>query len=202
MLISTYNNRGLNDVLILMFSQSKLEDQKAKKFGDVVVIKDKDTDDILGMNVFHASNYLVFEKNGPLQLDQNQIAKLNGLLEKEGIDYTLIQDSEPKFVVGKIKECHPVEGSDHLNVTQTEIDNGNIVQIVCGASNVQENKKVVVAKIGAIMPDGMVIWPGELKGTKSYGMICSAKELNIESDREGKGILILDDDAETGIKFM
>ena len=52
------------------------------------------------------------------------------------------------------------------------------------------------------MPDGMVIWPGELRGTKSVGMISSAKELNLDVPAEKqKGILVLDDELETGSRF-
>lgn len=49
------------------------------------------------------------------------------------------------------------------------------------------------------MPDGMVIWPGELKGIESNGMICSARELGLP--QEGKGIMVLSDDAEVGKAF-
>ena len=53
---------------------------------------------------------------------------------------------------------HP--DSDHLSITQTEVDNGEILQIVCGAPNIKAGQKVVVAKPGAMMPDGLMIWPG------------------------------------------
>lgn len=36
-----------------------------------------------------------------------------------------------------------------------------------------------MAKPGAMMPDGLMIWPGVLRGEESFGMICSAKELRL-----------------------
>ena len=38
------------------------------------------------------------------------------------------------------------------------------LQIVCGASNIAAGQKVVVAKVGAVMPSGMVIRDAELRG--------------------------------------
>lgn len=100
-----------------------------------------------------------------------------------------------------MKECKPHEDSDHLSITQVEVDGGDVLQIVCGASNIAQDQTVVVAKPGAIMPDGMVIYPGELRGVESLGMICSARELGIESNQK-KGILVLDDEYEVGQAFQ
>ena len=68
----------------------------------------------------------------------------------------------------------------HLSVTEIKVDNGEVLQIVCGAANIRKGLKVVVAKPGAMMPDGLLIWPGELRGVESFGMVCSAKELNLD----------------------
>ena len=38
---------------------------------------------------------------------------------------------------------------------------------------------MVVAKVGTVMPSGMVIKDAELRGVASSGMICSMKELNL-----------------------
>jgi tRNA-binding protein len=52
-----------------------------------------------------------------------------------------------------------------------------------------------------MMPDGMLIWPGELRGVASYGMICSAKELNLPNAPMKRGILELGSDAVIGEAF-
>ena len=42
-------------------------------------------------------------------------------------------------------------------------------------------------KIGAVMPSGMLIKEGNLRGVESYGMLCSARELaipNAPSEKE------------------
>lgn len=51
------------------------------------------------------------------------------------------------------------------------------------------------------MPNGQIIWPGELRGVKSNGMICSAYELGLDPDHERQGILVLDDELTPGTPF-
>lgn len=75
------------------------------------------------------------------------------------------------------------------------------LQIVCGAPNVDAGQKVVVAKVGAVMPSGLLIKEGNLRGEDSFGMLCSARELAIPGAPEVKGILVLDDSAEVGSPF-
>lgn len=196
MYISIYNKNGLNDVLMILFKKMEAVNQSIEKNGDITLIKSKDTDEIVGFNLFNASHYLEGLKDGPVSLNKSQVSTLNELLNEAGSSVKLEEDSSPRFVVGYVKTCEPVEGSDHLNLTKTEVDNGETLQIVCGAGNISQGQKVVVAKTGAVMPDGLIIWPGELKGVKSEGMICSARELGLP--QESKGIMVLPGEEETG----
>jgi len=66
---------------------------------------------------------------------------------------------------------------------------------------VDAGQKVVVAKIGAVMPSGLVIQPAELRGISSQGMICSARELGLPNAPEKKGILVLEDTYTVGTEF-
>lgn len=76
------------------------------------------------------------------------------------------------------------------------------LQIVCGAPNVEAGQKVVVAKVGAVMPSGMVIKDAELRGVASSGMICSMRELNLPNAPQEKGIMVLSDDYKVGNAFF
>lgn len=96
------------------------------------------------------------------------------------------------------KEKHP--NADKLNICKVEIGTETL-QIVCGAPNVDAGQKVVVAKIGAVMPSGMLIKPAELRGVPSAGMICSARELELPDAPQEKGILVLEDSFEVGQEF-
>lgn len=201
MLISLYNNNGLNDVLMIALKKSSPDHQETESKGDLVKLKDRESKEVIGFNLFKASTYIDGLSNGPIQLSSEQTAQLNQVLEAAGFEERMEAENDPLFVVGHVRSCDPVEGSDHLNLTQTEVDKGKVLQIVCGAGNIQSGQKVVVAKSGAVMPDGMVIWPGELKGIKSEGMICSARELGLPQEQSGIMVLSADEETGRGFKF-
>jgi len=96
----------------------------------------------------------------------------------------------PKIVFGKVLECQKHPDADKLNICKVDIGSATR-QIVCGASNVRAGLTVVVATIGAVMPNGMAIKPVKLRGVDSEGMICSAGEIGLPD--LGKGILELDE---------
>nr|WP_242550739.1 DUF4479 and tRNA-binding domain-containing protein [Enterococcus hulanensis] len=152
-------------------------------------------------NFFNVSEYLNIQGNGQVELSEKDIETLNEQLKLAGFEERLAADLSPKFVVGYVKTCVDHPDSDHLHITEVEIDDGKTLQIVCGAPNIEAGQKVVVAKPGAMMPDGQMIWPGSLRGVDSFGMICSAKELHLPNAPEKRGILVLDEDAKTGEKF-
>ena len=68
-----------------------------------------------------------------------------------------------------------------------------MLDIVCGAKNARKDLNVVVATIGAILPNGKRIKKSKLLGIESFGMLCSAKELNINNKKfNDQGIIELD----------
>jgi len=94
-----------------------------------------------------------------------------------------------KIIFGHVIECEKHPDADKLNICQVDIGT-SIRQIVCGASNIRAGLDVVVATIGAEMPNGMIIKPVKLRGVESEGMICSASEIGLEDCQDG--ILELD----------
>ena len=112
-----------------------------------------------------------------------------------------------KLVVGEVKECKMHPDSDHLHVCKVDVGS-EILDIVCGAPNVREGLKVIVALDGAELPGG-TIKKGMIRGQVSNGMLCSMAELGLEHkflDEEDKtGIHELPTDAPVGvdaIKYM
>ena len=201
MLVSIYNNNGLDDVLMVMLKNHPASNQIIETKNNITEIRTEDTNEIVGYNFFDASEILDNLENGPIILNATQVDLLNKKLGKNDFKYELTPDTDPKFVVGEVKTCDPVKDSDHLHVTSIDIGTEEPLQIVCGASNISADQHVVVARVGAVMPDGTVIWPGELRGVKSAGMVCSAKELGIELENQEKGILVLSEDTEVGQPF-
>lgn len=201
-MISIYNKAGIGDTLIVMLDNSEPKEQNFEKKQDVVRIFKEETNQTVGYNFFNSSQFIAIEGAGQVLLSKEHINSLNEAIALAGFSDTLESDESPKFVIGEVKECVAHPDSDHLSITQTEVDNGEMIQIVCGASNIAQGQKVVVAKVGALMPNGMAIWDGELRGEPSHGMICSARELNLTGVPEQKGILVLPDSTVTGEQFQ
>lgn len=111
------------------------------------------------------------------------------------------------LVIGKVIECENHPDSDHLHICKVDIGS-EVLNIVCGAPNVRKNLKVIVAKVGAILPGGE-IKKGNIRGCESNGMLCALSELGLDSkflkEEDYKGIYELDESAIVGedpIKFL
>ncbi|EDM24150.1 YtpR family tRNA-binding protein [Caminibacter mediatlanticus] len=92
-------------------------------------------------------------------------------------------------VIGEVVECEKHPNADKLNLCKVNVGD-EVLQIVCGASNVEAGQFVVVAKIGAILPGGFKIKKAKLRGIESFGMICAAREVGLPDFHDG--ILVLD----------
>ena len=107
-----------------------------------------------------------------------------------------------KVVVGRILSINPHPNADKLVVCQVDIGN-EVIQIVTGAPNVEEGQLVPVALHGALLPGGVKIKKGKLRGEVSQGMLCSIDELELtelgEIDDGIDGILILDEEYPLGM---
>ena len=199
-MIFAYNKAHVGDTLMVVVADDKETENTVERKWNVAQVKDA-SGQIVAWNFFHISDHLPIEGNGQVTINEEQLTELNRLIKEAGFTETLIADNEPKIVVGYVKTCVPHPDSDHLSITETEVDNGHVLQIVCGAPNIEAGQKVVVAKPGAMMPDGLMIWPGSLRGVESYGMICSARELHLPDAPTEKGILVLPEDAVVGEAF-
>lgn len=98
-------------------------------------------------------------------------------------------------VVGHLESVEKHPQADRLTLCQVNVKS-EILQIVCGAKNHKKGDKVCVAKIGAVLPGNLSIQKTKLRGVDSFGMLCSAKELNLSS--EGEGLYILPPDSVVG----
>ncbi|MCA5012065.1 MULTISPECIES: YtpR family tRNA-binding protein [unclassified Enterococcus] len=199
-MIFAYNKEHVGDVLFVIAADDKGQENHVERKGNIARVSADEQ--VVAWNIFEASTILgTIDGSGQVELTDEQLAKLNQELTAAGFSETLAVDHEPKIVVGFVKSCKKHPDSDHLSITQTEVDNGEVLQIVCGAPNIKAGQKVVVAKPGAMMPDGLMIWPGVLRGVESFGMICSASELRLPDAPAKKGILELPFDAVVGEKF-
>ena len=105
-------------------------------------------------------------------------------------------------VVGKVISITRHENSDHMWVCQVDVGESEPTQIVTGAQNVKAGDLVPVAKHKSLLPGGIKIEKGKLRGEVSNGMLCSYKELGLDlrdfPNACEDGIWILSDDEELG----
>ena len=136
-----------------------------------------------------------------VDIANEDISELTDKITKFGVNIEkVISNNIDNLVIGLIKKVEKHPDSDHLNVCEVDLGS-EVVQIVCGASNVRENLKVIVATPGAILPGNFEIKKSKIRGVESNGMICALFELGLEEKTEetySKGITELDNDAPVG----
>ncbi|MEO7073653.1 MAG: phenylalanine--tRNA ligase subunit beta [Rhodanobacter sp.] len=99
-------------------------------------------------------------------------------------------------VIGAIVDAQPHPQADRLQVCRVDIGAAEPLQIVCGAPNARVGIKVPLAMVGASLPGDVHISKARLRGVDSFGMLCSARELGVDSD--ASGLLELPADAVAG----
>ncbi|MDY3731802.1 MAG: phenylalanine--tRNA ligase subunit beta [Alloprevotella sp.] len=103
------------------------------------------------------------------------------------------------LVVAEVLTCEPHPNSDHMHVCSVNIGAEEPVQIVCGAANVAQGQKVIVATLGTKLYDGeecFTIKRSKLRGIESLGMICAEDEIGIGTSHDG--IIVLPQEAKVG----
>ncbi|THD67968.1 phenylalanine--tRNA ligase subunit beta [Robertkochia marina] len=122
-------------------------------------------------------------------------------LEVEGIEsFETVKGGLKGIVVGHVLECEQHPNADRLKLTKVDLGNGEPVQIVCGAPNVDKGQKVPVATVGTTLYDASgepwQIKKGKIRGEVSMGMICAEDELGLGESHDG--IMVLDQALEPG----
>lgn len=188
MWLAFYNKQAVGDVLMLTSGTISDDHVVTESKQNITLINDRTNDQTVAVNVFNISESFEISDNGPVLLTEEQVTKVNELIKAAGFNLAIEVDNTPKLVVGYVEECKAHEDSDHLSITQTRVSEDEVLQIVCGARNIAKGQHVLVAKPGAVMPSGAIIWPGELRGVESFGMICSTRELGLAHLEDLPGI--------------
>lgn len=114
-------------------------------------------------------------------------------LEVEEVD--ALGDGLQHVVVAKIISAERHPEADRLQICQVDAGQGEHLQIVCGAPNARPGLVAPLAMVGAQIGE-LKIKPAKLRGVESNGMLCSAKELGLDTD--ASGLFELPDDALIG----
>ena len=137
-----------------------------------------------------------------IDINDQDLNELAVKITKAGINVEkVISQNIRNLVIGQIIKCVDHPDSDHLHVCSVDIGTNELQQIVCGAPNVREGLKVIVALPGAVLPGDFEIKKSKIRGIESSGMICALFELGLEENNEenyAKGIHELDEEAPVG----
>ena len=146
-----------------------------------------------------------------IDLDDNlDIKTIAEDMTRVGNEYDVAEKfiNATNLVIGQIKTCEKHPDSDHLHVCMVDVGKETL-QIVCGAPNARTGIKVIVALVGAKLPNDVVIKKGMIRGVESNGMMCSIAELGLDNkfltDADRDGICELGEDAVVGedpIKYL
>ena len=101
------------------------------------------------------------------------------------------------MIIGEVMDCWQHPNADKLRCTKVDIGRDELLNIVCGAPNVQIGQKVVVAPIGTTLfshDASFTIKKTKLRGELSEGMICAEDEIGLGASHDG--IMVLP----TGVK--
>ncbi|MGN1298185.1 MAG: phenylalanine--tRNA ligase subunit beta [Clostridia bacterium] len=146
-----------------------------------------------------------------IDLDDNlDIKTIAEDMTRVGNEYDVAEKfiNATNLVIGQIKTCEEHPDSDHLHVCMVDVGKETL-QIVCGAPNARTGIKVIVALVGAKLPNDIAIKKGMIRGVESNGMMCSIAELGVDNkfltDADRDGICELGEDAVVGedpIKYL
>lgn len=131
----------------------------------------------------------------PTDADRDALAATLTAIGLEVEEVTPLGASLGQVVVARIVEAVRHPEADRLQVCQVDAGGGERLQIVCGAPNARPGLVAPLALVGAQVGE-MKIKAAKLRGVESNGMLCSAKELGLDTD--ASGLFELPDDAPVG----
>ncbi len=130
----------------------------------------------------------------PASADEIAIALTRNGLEVESVANPA--ESLSAFKIAHVIAAVPHPNADKLRVCTVETGTETL-QIVCGAPNARTGMKAVLGRPGDYVPGlDVTLKETEIRGVKSQGMLCSARELGLGEDHDG--ILDLSADAPVG----
>ncbi|MFM9052252.1 MAG: phenylalanine--tRNA ligase subunit beta, partial [Bacteroidota bacterium] len=138
------------------------------------------------------------------ELTADEVARLLTAcgLEVESVSsYQSVKGGLAGLVIGQVITCERHPNADKLSLTTVDVGSGTPLQIVCGAPNVANGQKVIVAVVGTVVHpvsgEPFEIKKSKIRGELSEGMICAEDEIGLGNSHAG--IMLLPDDAVVGM---
>ena len=107
---------------------------------------------------------------------------------KVGLEVEEIENPADRLAaitVGYVKHAEKHPDADKLKVCTVDTKEGEL-QIVCGAPNAREGIRVAFAPVGTYVSGiDVTLTKAKIRGVESFGMMCSARELELGQDHDG-----------------
>ncbi len=105
-------------------------------------------------------------------------------LEIEGVENPA--DALRAFRVAKVIEAGPHPNADKLQLLKVDDGSAEPWQVVCGAPNARKDMIGVFGPPGTYIPGSdFTLKPAKIRDVESFGMMCSARELELGEDHDG-----------------
>ncbi len=105
-------------------------------------------------------------------------------LELEGLENPA--DALRPFRVAKVIEAGPHPNADKLQLLKVDDGSDEPWQVVCGAPNAKTGMVGVFGPPGTYIPGSdFTLKPAKIRDVESFGMMCSARELELGDDHDG-----------------
>jgi phenylalanyl-tRNA synthetase beta chain len=148
----------------------------------------------------HQGDTMKFSENWlrshvPTTASRDELSAVLTAIGLEVEEVTDLGNGLDHVVVARIVSAERHPEADRLQICQVDAGQGEHLQIVCGAPNARAGLVAPLAMIGAKIGN-LQIKAAKLRGVDSNGMLCSAKELGLDSD--ASGLFELPDDAPVG----
>jgi phenylalanyl-tRNA synthetase beta chain len=130
-------------------------------------------------------------------------AALSDALTMAGLEVEHREPAGPPLrdvVVARIESVASHPNADRLRVCTVDAGDSDRFTIICGAPNAAAGMLAPLARVGAKLPNDMTIRDTEVRGVRSQGMLCSAKELGLDDD--ASGLLVLPDNLAPGTELV
>lgn len=110
-------------------------------------------------------------------------------LTEIGIEVEEFCDAEEifkNFVIASVSDVQKHPNAERLRTCTATLADGSTRAIVCGAKNLKDGLKVVLALPGAVIPaTGNILKKSKIRGVPSEGMLCSLEELGMAAESDG-----------------
>lgn len=105
-----------------------------------------------------------------------------------GLEVEDVENPEERlsaFTIGEVLAADKHPDADKLKVCRVATKDGEM-QIVCGAPNARKGIKIAYAPVGAYVPGiDVKLKKAKIRGVESFGMMCSAREMEMGDDHDG-----------------